>query len=73
MASQSKTARLDLTQLRQRLVRARSQHSDNPAITKCINRLLCRLYTIRESRDTRQDQRILRAAEKALRETRWAI
>ena len=73
MALQKKTARLDLTELRQRLVRARSHHSDNPAITKGINRLLSRLYTIRETRDGRQNQRILRAAEKALRETRWAI
>lgn len=69
MEQPRRSRRLDLFEVRRRLVDARNRHLDNRIVVRRINGLLCRIYHLEEVRDHSQSERIRKAFHAALRET----
>jgi hypothetical protein len=72
MVQSSTLRRPDLFEVRRQLVRARNRHSNNRAIVRRINSLLCRIYHLKAI-DAKQSRRIREAVQIVLRDTSNAV
>jgi len=58
--------KIDLLEIRRRLVAMRSQHSHDRSVTAPINKLLGKLAYLREPRDRWHEKRLMRTISKTL-------
>ena len=72
MVQSSTLRRPDLFEVRRQLVRARNRHSNNRAIVRRINSLLCGIYHLKAI-DAKQSRRVREAVQIVLRDTSNAV